>query len=1026
MLRYLKRTYRPFRAASFRSVSLRPRVELLEERYLLSTINVHAGDDLQALLRAGTAGDTFVLDAGATFVGPIYLPKKSGNEWITIESSALDSLPGPGQRVGPEDAGLMPKIVSPGLAAPALLTDAGAHNFRIQGIEFMPATEDAFLYDLIDLGDGGYSQTALDQVPHDLVLDQCYIHAWPQQDLKRGIALNSASTSILDSYIAGFKSEGLDSQAIADWNGPGPFQINNNYLEAAGENVLFGGDLAKIPNLVPSNIEILGNDFSKPLSWKPDDPAYAGIPWTVKNLLELKSARHVLIEGNLLENNWTGSQDGFAILFTVRDQEGSMPWAAVEDITFQDNILAHVAGGFDILGTDTVPTARTQHIVIRNNLIEDMSSTWGSNGILLQVLDGVNDIVVDHNTAFPTKAILSADGLPSTGLVYQNNITTYGDYGIKGTNAAPGNDSLNKFLPGAVVANNVLVGQAQQAEFYPGGNSFPATLDDVGFVDLPNGNYRLTESSSYKNAGTDGADLGADIDAILAVPNTLTVPDTPTGLTATTVSSGEIDLTWGGVAGATSYEVERSPDGKGGWVQLAATSAGVTTFQDIKLSAGSTWFYRVRASNLAGDSDYSDPSSATTFLMGVVSSFLLAGFPSSLRAGSSAAFTVSAIDASWHVVPGYLGTIHFSSSDNQAVLPPDYTFGATDNGVHTFSVILKTAGTVSVTAADTATSSITGNQSAILIVAAPATVLRVAGFPSPATAGTAGSFTVTAIDPYGNTADGYRGTLQFSSSDSKAVLPGNYTFTAADNGVHTFSATFNTGGTWSLAAADTATKGITGTESAITVNTVNLTISRLVVAGIPSSLTAGTSVTFTVTATDANGKTVTGYRGTVHFNSSDSQVALPANFIFTAADNGVHVFSVTFKTAGTQSLTATDTTTTGAIRTQTNVVVYPADARTFLVTGFPSSAVHGLAYGFTVIARDAFGNTATGYRGTVHFTSSDHLALLPSNYTFTAGDNGVHTFSGTLQTAGTQFVSVTDLAMSLLTGSQVGIVVSPG
>src|SRR5207237_3154876 len=174
---------------------------------------------------------------------------------------------------------------------------AGAHNFRCVGVEFLPATKDAFLYDLITLGDGGNTaQTSLAQVPHDLQLDQCYVHTWPDQSLKRGIALNSASTTIVNSYIAGFKVFGQDSQAICGWNGPGPYTIDNNFLEGAGENIMFGGAAAAIPNLIPSDIEIRNNLISKPLSWNPNDPTtYAGLHWSVKNLLELKHAQRVTL-----------------------------------------------------------------------------------------------------------------------------------------------------------------------------------------------------------------------------------------------------------------------------------------------------------------------------------------------------------------------------------------------------------------------------------------------------------------------------------------------------------------------------------------------------------------------------------------------------------------------------------------------------------------------------------------------------------------------------------------------------------
>jgi hypothetical protein len=81
------------------------------------------------------------------------------------------------------------------------------------------------------------------------------------------------------------------------------FRTVNNYLEGAGENLMFGGADPSIPDLVPSDIEIRGNPFFKPLSWKIGHLTYAGRPWSVKNIFELKNARRVLAEGNLLEHN---------------------------------------------------------------------------------------------------------------------------------------------------------------------------------------------------------------------------------------------------------------------------------------------------------------------------------------------------------------------------------------------------------------------------------------------------------------------------------------------------------------------------------------------------------------------------------------------------------------------------------------------------------------------------------------------------------------------------------------------------
>ena len=164
--------------------------------------------------------------------------------------------------------------------------------------------------------------------------------------------------------------------------------------------------------------------------------------------------------------------------------------------------------------------------------------------------------------------------------------------------------------------------------------------------------------------------------------------------------------------------------------------------------------------------------------------FVVAGFPSPTTAGVAGNFSVTAADAFGNLVPGYLGTVSFTSSDPQAALPASYAFVAGDNSTHTFSATLKTAGSQSITAKDSANNS--GTQSAIQVNAAAPTGLALTGFPSPATAGVAANFTLAAKDPFGNTAPSYTGTVAFTSSDGSAVLPGSYTFVAGDNGTHTF------------------------------------------------------------------------------------------------------------------------------------------------------------------------------------------------------------------------------------------------
>jgi ELWxxDGT repeat protein len=293
-----------------------------------------------------------------------------------------------------------------------------------------------------------------------------------------------------------------------------------------------------------------------------------------------------------------------------------------------------------------------------------------------------------------------------------------------------------------------------------------------------------------------------------------------------------------------------------------------------------------------------------------------------------------------------------------------------------------------------------------------ATSLKVSGFPATVTAGAAGTFTVTVKNADGTTNTDYRDTVHFTSSDPQAVLPADYTFTEADQGVHTFSATLKTAGSQSMTVSPTVVPGGAGTQAGITVTPA--AASRFTIAGFPSPATAGAAGSFTVTATDAYGNRVTGYRGTVRFTSSDAQAVLPGSYTFTAADAGTHTFTATLKKAGYQSLTATDIANAGITGTQ-SVTVNPA-AASRLVLIAPASVNAGAQFSLTVKVVDAYGNVVTGYRGTLSFSTSDVPAGLPKKYSFTAADQGVHTFTGlVLKKRGKQTITVTDTLNSSLT-----------
>jgi Ca2+-binding RTX toxin-like protein len=301
-------------------------------------------------------------------------------------------------------------------------------------------------------------------------------------------------------------------------------------------------------------------------------------------------------------------------------------------------------------------------------------------------------------------------------------------------------------------------------------------------------------------------------------------------------------------------------------------------------------------------------------------------------------------------------------------------------------------------------------------VSAGATVgFKVTAFPTADVSGVAHYIGVTAVDAYGNQAVGYRGSVFFSSSDAYAMLPANYTFTAADTGAHVFVANLLTVGSQSLIVADTMNTAILGYEAGINVASQAV---ALVMQGAPATITAGQSFTITVSAVNGLGVIDSQFPDTIHFSSNDPHAVLPADYTFQPGDNGSKTFAITLLTAGNHGLTITDVTRPAITATGAGTLVTAAAASNLRVSGYASPTMPGVAHGFWVTALDAFGNQATTYRGLVHFTSTDPHALLPADYTFTAADGGIHYFGATFATAGSQSLTATDSSTSSIQGAQ--------
>ena len=257
------------------------------------------------------------------------------------------------KRVSPDDAVNMPKIVTPGVASDFAI-NSGANHWRLAGLELTAASDfpkgcpqpgvNCMTYNLV----GMQSNPATE--PDSITIDRCYIHGSPTQDLQDGVQMNGSNFAVVDSYISEVHIKGFDSQALLAYWTPGPLKITNNYISAAGENIMFGGAGGPTTPWVPSDIQVQNNYIFKPLSWVPLSlPPVRSM--VVKNAFEIKSAQRVLFRQQHHREclgGWTG---GAAVVLTVRSsQSGDV--AVVNDISITNNVLKNVVAGFATLAKD--------------------------------------------------------------------------------------------------------------------------------------------------------------------------------------------------------------------------------------------------------------------------------------------------------------------------------------------------------------------------------------------------------------------------------------------------------------------------------------------------------------------------------------------------------------------------------------------------------------------------------------------------------------------------------------------------
>lgn len=474
--------------------------------------HIAAGANLQTAINNAACGDRILLAAGAVYTGAFSLPNKSCSTYIEISTET--TLPAAGTRVSLTSAANYATIRSAGSNLPALVAASGAGWYRIMGVKFDAASNVTSLGALVELHKDAMSN--VNQLPHHIIFDRVVFEGHAALHVRRCLLLNAVSSAVIDSYLTGCHYLGADAQAILFWDTPGPLKIVNNFLEGSGENLMIGGADPQLTDVVPSDIEIRGNYFFKPAAWKTSGQ------WTIKNLLELKLGKRVLIEGNVFENTWAAGQAGYAIVVKSVNQSNTAPWSETSDVTIQKNIIQNAQHGIDISAhPEPYTVVKGNNIAVLNNLIWKLGTTsaLGSGGGIGFLLDGATEgVFIRNNTVLGSTAhavLLYGTKESQSSLQMQDNVF---ETWIKSADGFGwGTFALNGHLTTWAVDHNCFgIGYSNVIAEHPTNNTYSLTMGAIAFTSLSSGDVSLSASSVCKAVGTDSADPGVILSQVQA------------------------------------------------------------------------------------------------------------------------------------------------------------------------------------------------------------------------------------------------------------------------------------------------------------------------------------------------------------------------------------------------------------------------------------------------------------------------------------------------------------------------------
>lgn len=390
-----------------------------------TVIRITAGQSIQSAVDKAPAGSVLQLENTASFTGNLVIKK---------------------------DIDFVPRV----LAAPGRVTKAQAAAFpHIRGTVMIEGAADVRFSGGIAVQGTARDTTLVTDHGLRTVLDQVALLGSPNGQ-RRGVAANGTDLIVRNSHIDDIWHPDEDAQAICGWDGTNRVLIENNYLSATGQAVMFGGGDPANAGRSPTSATVRGNLLTK-------NPAWRAKSQRVKCALELKNIDGYAIEHNDLE--YSGADDGHAgylIVLTPRNQDGNAPYSAVLNGTIEGNIGRHSAGCILLLGYDTEPgrtSGPLKNLVIRRNVFEDIDGQkYPGNGWLLYVSHGPQDVTIEDLDVRGQNLGATGyfDGPPPVNMVLRLITAPKSYSGWKVDNGGSGLAAVRQYAPGIVIDPTVM------------------------------------------------------------------------------------------------------------------------------------------------------------------------------------------------------------------------------------------------------------------------------------------------------------------------------------------------------------------------------------------------------------------------------------------------------------------------------------------------------------------------------------------------------------------------------------------